>query len=251
MARKGMVVTGVVVGIAGVVVGGGLLAAGVLVEGQTVEGFARAPVGCTTTLEFDTADTFTLYVETKGTTDDLGGDCEASGASHSRADETAPLVELVLVDSSDAAVTLGAPNDFRYDTGDFVGSSFATAEIGAPGTYRLTVTSDDTDFAIAVGRDPSADSAMYFAAGLTLGGLGVLIGAVLIVLGAIAKPATPPPSPVAPGPPMSAWTQGVTTVGGTTASTTLGPYAPPTPVPPTPGPLLPPGTPLPPPPPPV
>lgn len=249
MARKGMVLTGVAVGIAGVVVGGGLAVAAVLIEGQTVEGFARAPVGCTTTLEFDTADTFTLFVETEGRVADLGGDCATSGTDYSRTDATPPQVELTLVDRDDASVPLGAANDFAYDTADFVGTSFATVDIAAAGTYRLTVTSDDTDFAIAVGRDPGADSAIYLAAGLTIGGLGVLIGAVLMVLGAVAKPPTQVP-PAPPGPPVWAPSQGGSTVGDTPSPSPLMPPIPPSP-PPSPGSFLPPGTPLPPPPPPA
>jgi hypothetical protein len=239
MARKAMVITGVAIGMAAVVVGGGLAVAAVLVEGQTVEGFARAPVGCTTTLEFDTIDTFTLFVETKGSAADLGGDCETSGAVYSRDAAPLPQVELTLVDSNDATVPLGGANDFEYDTGDFVGTSFATVDITAVGTYRLTVTSDDRDFAIAVGRDPSANSVIFLAAGLTIGGLGMLIGVVLIVLGAVTNSrATPPVAPTAvapawtPAPPAAPWP--------------ASPAPPPT-GPPAGGPLLPPGSPLPPP----
>lgn len=251
MARKAMVITGVAVGVAAVVVGGGLFAAAVLIEGQTVEGFARAPVGCTTTLEFDTADTFTLYLETKGTTDDLGGDCASSAKRYSRTDPTPPAVELVLVDSSDAPVTLGAANDFEYDTVDFVGTSFATVDIAAAGTYQLTVTSDADDIAIAVGRDPSADSAIYLAAGLTIGGIGVLVAVGLIVFGAVAKPSAPstPSAPVggAPMPGQPVWAPTGAVPGYTAAPPWTPTPPPPAPAPPS-SPLLPPGSPLPPPP---
>ncbi len=235
MARRGTVLLGVSIAVVGVVAGGALAVAAAAVEAQTVEGFARAPVGCTTTLQFDTADTFTFFVETKGSTNDLGGDCAGSGASYSRVEATAPQVELALVNSDDAPVALGAANDFEYDTGDFVGTSFATVEIVAAGTYRLTVTSEDRDFAIAVGRDPAVDSAISLAAGLTIGGLGLLIGAILIVVGAVSAPrtiaATATPPPIAPpGAPFGGYV--------------------PTPPPPPPAPpeqRLPPGTPLPPP----
>jgi hypothetical protein len=191
MASKGLVIAGVAVVAGGLVTGVALAVAAIAVQGQTVEGFARAPVGCTTTLQFDTDDTFTLFVETKGRVADTGGDCEGSGATYSRRDDNPPRVELTLLDDGDGAVTLGDANDYTYDTGDFVGTSFATADITAAGTYRLTVSSEDSDFAIAIGRDPTRDSAIYLAAGITIAGLAVLIGVLLVVLGVLQKSSTP------------------------------------------------------------
>jgi hypothetical protein len=196
MARKGLVLAGGGIIVAGVVTGVALAVVAASVQGTTVEGFARAPVGCTTTLEFDTDDTFTLFVETKGRVADTGGDCTGSGASYSRGDDDPPRVELTLVNDGDGQVTLGDANDYSYDTGDFVGTSFATADIPGPGTYRLTVVSDDTDFAIAVGRDPERDSAIWLAAGVTIAGLALLIGLVLLVIGLVQR--STPPAAAAP-----------------------------------------------------
>ena len=192
MARKGVVLAGGAIIAGGLVAGVALAVVAAAVQSQTVEGFARAPVGCTTTLEFDTSDTFTLFVETKGRVADTGGDCKGSGTAYDRGDDDPPRVELTLLNDGDGQVTLGDANDYAYDTGDFVGTSFATADITAAGTYRLTVVSADSDFAIAVGRDPERDSTVYLAAGVTIAGLGMLIGLVLLVLGLLQKAPTPP-----------------------------------------------------------
>lgn len=252
MARKGMVLTGVGVIGAGLVAGVALAVVGASVHDSTVEGFARAPVGCTTKLDFDTGDTFTLFVETKGRVADTGGNCAGSGASYSRGDDDPPRVELTLVNDGDGQVTLGDANDYSYDTGDFVGTSFATADIPGPGTYRLTVVSEDTDFAIAIGRDPERDSAIWWAAGATIAVLSLLVGVVLLIIGLVQKPpsrsepapaAAPgwatsgvpgfvPPPPMAPGsvlpPPPPP--------GGPSAAWPTSTPPPPPPVPPPPGP---------------
>ena len=49
---------------------------------------------------FDKPATFTIYLETKGKLGDLGGDCEANGASYSHSGDKLPKVSLTLVVSS-------------------------------------------------------------------------------------------------------------------------------------------------------
>ncbi len=46
-------------------------------EADNVAGFARAPVGCDTTLDFESTGTFLLYVETTGRFGELAGACDA------------------------------------------------------------------------------------------------------------------------------------------------------------------------------
>jgi hypothetical protein len=161
--------------------------------GDTVKKFARAPVGCTTTLQFEKKAVFTIYVETKGVALDVGGDCSGNGSSYDRAAGAAPTVSLSLVDSSNAAVTLTDNSAFSYDTGDYRGAAVQQVTISQPGTYRLTVQSKDTDFAIAIGGDPEADARRMKYIGATAVAAGLLLGVLLMLLGLRRR--TPPPPP--------------------------------------------------------
>lgn len=233
MARRALVWAG-----AGAVVGA--LAVGALsmvladvTRNATVEGFARAPVGCTTTLEFDTAAVFTFFIETRGRTDDLGGDCAGNGADYDRGDDDPPRVELTLVRDDGGQMTLDDHRGTNYDTTDFAGTSVAQVTIGEPGTYRLTVASDDTDFAISVGRDPDADVLLVQALGAALAVLLLALGAMLIVLG-LRRPVLPPSDAT---PPMSAggpptWVPPPATTWPPTSSLPPGSPLPPPPPPP-------------------
>lgn len=195
MAGKGLVWGGVAAALAAVTVGGACLVTGAVVKASTVEGFARAPIGCTTTLEFDETDTFTLYAETRGRVDDTGGGCSLSGSSFEHTGAV-PELTLAMVGPSGGVVTIGDPNDFSYDITDFTGSSYATVKVPATGTYRLTVTGDADDLVVAIGRDPERDSIVWVAAGMTIAVLGMAIGLVLVVLGMRRKPVPPAAPPV-------------------------------------------------------
>ena len=184
--KKGLMIAGLVVLVAGV--GGGVAA--VLASGSAadegVENLARAPVGCTTRLDFDDAGTFTIYVETKGSTGDLGGDCPNDEDEYERDD--LPDVELTLVDSDDKEIDLEDDDSKSYDAGGAKGQSISTVEIEEAGRYELTVTSEDDDFAIAIGKNPeeSADTLKLISYGLL--GAGIVLGGLLILLGRRGKP---------------------------------------------------------------
>lgn len=199
MARRGLVWAGVAAALAGVTIGGAALLTGAFVRASTIEGFARAPSGCTTELEFDEADTFTLFAETKGRVGEVAGDCSLRGDFEHRGD--LPELTLTMVDAAGAAVTLGPENDYSYDSADFRGASYATVVITETGTYRLTVASTSDDVVIAVGRDPERDSLVWVAAGMTIAVLGMAIGLVMVALGMRRRPqASPVPPPPAWGP---------------------------------------------------
>lgn len=182
-SKKGLLIAGIVVLVAGV--GGGVaafLASGSAAD-EGVENLARAPVGCTTRLDFDAAGTFTIYVETKGSTGDLGGDCPNDESDYDRSDEDLPDVELTLVDRDDEEIDLEDDDSKSYDAGGAVGQSISTVEIEEPGRYELTVSSDDDDFAIAVGKNPEEAADTLKLISYALLGLGIVLGAVLILLG--------------------------------------------------------------------
>jgi len=215
-------------GLGAIVLVGGLAAGGVLygksttAVNDTVSRFARAPIGCTTTLEFDRTDTFTLFVETKGTAGNAGGDCKGNGARFDHQGAKVPTVKLSLTDANDQSVPLTAFTTYSYDTDSFRGSAVEQVKITTPGTYRLTVTSDAADVGVAVGGDPEVDQRrlQLIAIASAIGGL--VLGVGLMVLGrpkrptpaAVLAPTTPvwqpvPPAPsVPPAPPPSAPGQG-------------------------------------------
>ena len=223
--RKGLLFTGITIAVLGVGAGVVLVALSGSATEETVKRFARAPVGCTTTLEFDKSATFTLYIETKGTIASVDGDCAGGGTTYQRGDDDLPQVSLILLNSSDQESALIAADSPTYSAGDFAGQAYQRVQITEPGTYRLTVTSSDTDFAIAVGGNPDADSNAMSLAGVGAATIGVLLGGLLILLGMRKRRSSPPATP-APGPPTM-WQPAPTPLPGWQPSTT--PTASPTP----------------------
>ncbi|HQZ34426.1 MAG TPA: hypothetical protein PK020_08360 [Ilumatobacteraceae bacterium] len=236
--RKGLLLTGIAVAVLGIGAGVALVALSGSAKEKTVKSFARAPVGCTTTLEFDKTATFTIYIETKGTIGSVAGDCQAGGTSYLRTNGQLPGLTLTLLNSNNEAAVLTPTTTPTYSVGSFAGQGYQRVNITAPGTYRLTVSSDDTDFAIAVGGKPDADAAGMLAAGGGAVAVGVLLGGLLILLGLRRTKVTPPPmigssqawQPV-PGAPV--WPTQPTMPGAPSAYPTA-PPAPLTPTAPTP-----------------
>ena len=181
--RTGVLLSGIAVTALGLGAGIVLVVLGASAKEENVKAFARAPVGCTTTLEFDKRATFTIYIETKGTVGTVDGDCSAGGASYQRGDDDLPRVSLTLLNSDDQEAALTATNAPTYAVGGFAGQGYQRVQITEPGTYRLTVTSDDADFAIAVGGKPDAGAKAMNLAGVGAALIGLLLGGVLIILG--------------------------------------------------------------------
>jgi len=193
--RKGLLFAGIAVATLGLGAGIVLIALSSSAKEETVKAFARAPVGCTTTLEFEKRATFIIYIETKGSLGAVDGDCAAGGTSYQRGDDDLPRVALVLLNSDDQSAEMTATDAPTYAVGDFAGQGFQRVQIAEPGTYRLTVTSDDTDFAIAVGGRPDADASAMNLAGAGSAAAGLLLGGLLMLLGLRRKTSAPPAAP--------------------------------------------------------
>jgi hypothetical protein len=176
--HKGMMIFGLVLLIVGVLGGGAIVAKGLSNYKEAVKSLARAPVGCTTTLVFDKPATFTVYAETKGKLGELSGDCEATGGEYEHPGDKLPKVSMTLLDSNGDEVDLQRGVTAKYDIDGYVGTAVRSMNIEEAGTYRLNVESDDTDFAIAIGKNPEDDNdlLMLIGGGVALGGfvLGVL-----------------------------------------------------------------------------
>ena len=201
---RSLTVAGVLVFILGLAAGAALFFLSSSTEEETVKKFARAPAGCTTTLQFDRADTFEVYLETAGVLENVSGDCAANGA-YNHADDDPPRVTLSLADAEGAEVSLTPGTGSTYDVGDFGGQAVQQVVIPAAGTYRLTVTSDARDFVIAIGGESDTDSKKLQLAAIGSAIAGVVMGFVLLLAGHRAKRSAPAPAqgtwpPAAPGP---------------------------------------------------
>jgi hypothetical protein len=157
---------------------------------DNVAGFARAPVGCDTTLDFDSTGTFVLYVETSGELDDLAGACNAE-LQYDRDAADVPELELTLRDPDGGEIELGDAAEVGYDVDGFVGSAVHEVQIDTPGDHVLTVAPTGGDaFAIAVGRSPDQGVVLlrWGAVAAVIGAL--VLGGLFLVLGTRRPPAT-------------------------------------------------------------
>lgn len=163
-------------------------------EADNVAGFARAPVGCDTTLDFEATGTFLLYVETTGRFGELAGACEAP-AQYDRDAADVPAVQVTMRGPDGDVIELDDSADVRYDIDGFVGSSIGEVRIESEGDHVLTVApSGGAAFAVAVGRQPDQGVALlrWGAVAAAIGGL--VIGGFLLVLGSRRPPVTPTPA---------------------------------------------------------
>lgn len=158
---------------------------------QAVDGFARGPIGCTTTLEFGDTGTFYVYEELVGTGTDAFADCEPVPTADR--DFGAHLLD------DGRPVTARDDTSITYDTASAVGESIARIEIDEPGRYDLVVEGSDPTIVAAVGRDPElgVDDLRRGAIGVAI--VGVLLGGLLLLLAGRrskrAATATTPPGP--------------------------------------------------------
>lgn len=191
-SRRGwMLVAGVVVLVGGLVAAGALwYASGERLE-DNVAGFARAPSGCATTLDFDRTGTFVLHLETAGTLDDLAGDCDAA-REFDRDDVVDP--QLDLVDPDGATVAIEPSSGDSYDAAGFVGREIATVVIETPGDHVLAVAADGAQFAIATGHGARDGVTALRASAIATAIVALLAGGVLLVLGSRRPPAPPEPA---------------------------------------------------------
>ena len=211
---KGGTIAGLALIVVGLGAGGALIVMSGSNKDETVKKFARAPVGCTTSLQFDKSSDFTLYLETKGKVEDVGGDCTANGSSYDSGNDASPEATLTLVDENDSEVTLDDADGPSYDSGGFAGRGIKRVHIDTAGSYRLTVASDTEGFAIAIGGDPAGDSGTMKTAGIGAAAAGVVLGGLVLLIGrrkgganvapsAGWQPAAPtggwPPQPTVPG----------------------------------------------------
>ncbi len=223
--RSALLGVGIVVMIVGLLSAIGLWYSAGQLESDAIRNLARAPSGCDTTLDFEAAGDFTIYVETAGRFDaPIAGDCVAEG-EYGIVGDVVPAVSLVMTSPTGDAVELANASGTTYDADGFSGQSVRTFSVETPGDHVLRVElpgDTDVQVAVAIGRDPSDGVAMMQLGAVLAGLAGVLIGGGLIIAArrsAAAEPAavvtepwtadpaawatTPPGMPQAP--PTEGW----------------------------------------------
>lgn len=183
--RTGLLGAGIVVLIIGLLSAFGLWISANERESDAVRNLARAPIGCDTTLDFESDGVFYIYIETAGRFDDaVSGDCGAEGEFELVGDSLPP-VTLSLTAPNGDDVTLDSRAGVLYDAAGSVGQSVRSFTIDEPGGYRLRVEapgSTDVTFAAAVGRDPSDGVGAMHLGAVLAGVAGLLIGGLLMLV---------------------------------------------------------------------
>lgn len=237
-------VCGVLAIVAGVIGGVGLwLTAGQRLD-DAVAGMARAPVGCDTVLDFDTAGTYLLFVETEGELDEVRGDCDVD-TEFERDEGDLPSVTLTMFGPDGSEVDLETDDGVSYETATSSGTSVDSVAIDAPGDHVLRVESDDADFVIAVGRNPNDGVLLLRVLAIGVAVAGIVIGVSLLVrarrrneapatdadawVPSGADPEWPMSPPGFPAPPP---TTGTSAVVGPPSGPSIAPSSAPLPVPP-------------------
>ncbi|MFT3855455.1 MAG: hypothetical protein QM733_22395 [Ilumatobacteraceae bacterium] len=219
-----LLILGIVVAVAGIVGGLILLLSASSSAEDSVKNLARAPAGCTTTLDFDSTGRFLVFFERQGTITGLGDDCGGGDRAFGRSDDEVPDQTLTLTGPDGQNVDLAGASGTTYDAGGFAGVQIATVQIDDAGEYELTVAPDDasdTNYAIAIGKDPTANEGTLRLAGIGVIVAGVLVGGALVLLGLRRRGGSPTPVP------MPGWPQGgaTTTQAWPTAAPAAPPYA--------------------------
>ena len=205
VGRRGwMLVAGVVVLIGLLGAAAGLWFAAGERRSDNVASFARAPVGCNTTLDFEATGTFVLYIETRGEFDQLAGECDAE-QTYDRNPEDVPELDAVLIDPEGAVIDFDDVKAVGYDVDGFVGTAVRSVEIETPGDHVLTVAPTDGEpFAVAIGRSPDEGVGLLRAGAIAAAIAGLVLGGVFLVLGSRSAP-TPVAPPAAWTPDSQAW----------------------------------------------
>ncbi len=141
---------------------------------QAVDEFARAPVGCTTTLEFTESGTVYVYEEIADEVTPPEGGCVPTASPGS------PFG--FEITGGGGAVVPRRDDSIDYDSGDRVGRSVARFDIDRPGDYEIEVRGDDPAVVAAIGRDPDDGVDDLRSGAIAVGIAGVLLGLLLLTL---------------------------------------------------------------------
>jgi hypothetical protein len=211
---------------------------------NAIDDFARAPVGCDTTLDFAESGTYFLFAETRGEIGEIRGDCDVVGEYD--AVEVGPDASFQIVDPDGESLDLDLSDELSYDEGGFVGEAVLEFEVSEPGDHVVRVQSENDElFVAAIGRDPSDGVAALRVAAAIIAATALVLGGLALLFGSRGRPVsgpatgdmpwatTPPFTPAQqrpPGPPIYGQPQAPPSVGQVPARPSV-----PMPPPPAPG----------------
>jgi len=230
--RTGLIVTGVILALAGIGAAVALWIASEKRFDDAIEKLAPAPVGCDTTLEFEKGGTFYIFAETKGQVGEVDGDCENDEQDYNGEDTD---LDLVMFDGDQAEMDLDRERGVDYDNGTSVGRSLFTVDIPEEGEYVLRVEGADAEVVARVGPDPNDGVSLMKTGALVAGIAGLVLGLLLVVLGARRRGGT---AATTAGPGLGEWMPQPPIGFGPPSSPPSGP--PTSPYPPASGPAAPP-----------
>lgn len=160
--------------LAGLVGGGVLYIVAQRRPAQTVDGFARAPVGCTTTLDFTETGTFYVFEEVGADPASVGNGCQPVAD---------PNADFEVMFTGDLTPTIADDADtVSYDVDGFDGRSVQRIEVTEPGQYTVAVLGDDLTVVAALGRDPDDGVDDLRRSALILAIAGIVLGLLLLTL---------------------------------------------------------------------
>jgi hypothetical protein len=176
---------GVIVLIVGLLAAVGLWYSAGQRQSEAVRNLARAPVGCDTTLNFEVAGEFLVFVEIEGKIGNVTGSCESPGDfGQLGISQGLPPVRLDLTAPDGSDVALDTRTGVDYDADGSAGQAIRTFVVERPGDYVLRVQpANDAEpavFAIAIGRDPSDGVRPLQLGAFAAGIAGLIIGLALI-----------------------------------------------------------------------
>jgi hypothetical protein len=161
------------------VVGMTLALIGVQRDQELIADLVRTPTGCVSTVDISATGRYYVYVETKGTINEIG---PCNNDARNFEFDIPPEVTVTLTDAGGDAVDLRPDDSVEYDAPDFMGESVATFVISEPGTFTVAVQSPQADAVVAIGRNASMMDGALLVSGASL----VLIALALLILAIIA-----------------------------------------------------------------
>lgn len=148
---------------------------------DTVDAFARAEVGCSTTLRFTDPGTFYVYEEVLTSVEQPDSSADDANACVPTGVPGAEFA-FVLSTGDGEAVRTVRDRSITYSGDGRSGKSYATFEVKSPATVDIVVTGPDTGTGAAVGRSPEVPRDEMRRTAAIVGGAGVLLGLLLLVL---------------------------------------------------------------------
>jgi hypothetical protein len=161
----------VAIGVAGAIVWGAL---GFTSFSHQVDGFQRVSANGQGEVTFDEPGGYVIYYEAPGADE---GDVPAGQASLTPGG-SGGSGEPVTLETYDSSLS--------YANGDHAGQAVLTFQIDRPGTYVLESTSDG-DGELAVGHSIAGKLVTTIVGALALGGLGLVVGAVILIVTAVRR----------------------------------------------------------------